>query len=81
MQQQVHLAKQIRQRFRLNAVKRAFLQVQEVFRPLALFLEMFESFHQESPGTGRRIKNSLSKHGIDNRDDELHQRAGCVKLS
>ena len=61
VQEEVHLAEQIRQRLGLDAEERLALKAAVVLSRLALLLEVLEGFDEEAAGACGRIEDGLAE--------------------
>jgi len=81
MQQQVHLAEQIRQRLGSQPNSEPFLQHAAVGHGLDLFGQVVERFDQKGRRCRRRVEHSLAQARIVTADHETHDGARGVELA
>ena len=81
VQQQIHLAQQIRQCLRFAAEQRFFLQHAAVRHRLHLFRKVIICFDQEPTRASRRIKNRFAQARIGYSNHQPHHRARSIKLT
>ena len=78
MEQQIHLAEQIRQRLGLDAVQRLALELLKLLGLLALWLQMLERLNQKAARAGSGVEDRFTQARVNHRDDKLDQRrAAC----
>ena len=81
VQQQVHLAEQIRQRLGFAAEERAFLQDAAVGHGLDLLGQMVVRLDQEAAGAAGGVEHGLAQARIGHGDHEAHDGARGVELA
>ena len=81
MQEQVHLAKQIRERLGFAAPDGAFLQELAVSDGFDLFGKMVVGLDQKPAGTGCRIKHGFAEARVGDFDHEPDHRARRVEFA
>ena len=81
VQQQVHLAEQIRQRLGFAAEQGLFLQDRAVGHGLDLLGQVIERLDQEAARAAGRVEHRFAKARIGDRDHEPHDGARRVKLA
>ena len=81
MQQQVHLAEQVRQGLGLVAEERPLLQHVPVGHRLDLRREVIEGLDEEAAGAGRRVEHRLAQARVRHGDHEAHDRPRRVELT
>jgi hypothetical protein len=81
VQQQVHLAEQIRQRLRLAPDETLFLQDLAVGHGLHLPAQMIERLDEKAARAARRVEHHFAQARVSNGDHEAHHRARRVELA
>jgi hypothetical protein len=81
VQQQVHLAEQIRQRLRLAPDETLFLQDLAVGHGLHLLAQMIERLDEKPARAARRVEHHFAQARVGDRDHEAHHRARRVELA
>lgn len=81
VQQQVHLAQQIRQRLGLAALERRVLQDFAVFNCFDLGTQVFERFNKETAGPAGGVEHHLTKLRVHDFHHEAHDRPRGIELA
>ena len=81
VQQQVHLAEQVRQRLGLAAEDTPLLDGLPVLNRLALLFEMRVGLHQKPAGAAGGIEHGFAEPRVQHLDHEPHHRARRVELA
>lgn len=81
MQQQVHLAEQIRERFGFAAEEGLFLQSSAVGHGFDLLFQMPVGFDEKTAGAACRIEHGLAQARIGHGDHQAHHGARGVELA
>jgi hypothetical protein len=81
MEQQVHLAEEVRHGLGFYPEQAPPLQPGRVLGLLALRLQMLECLNEEAAGPRGGVKDRLGQARIRDGHDEPHEGSGCVELT
>jgi hypothetical protein len=81
MEEEVHLAKEIGERFGLEAEQGGTLERLAGLDGAGLRFEVFEGFDEEAAGAAGGIEDGFAKAGIEGADDELDDGTRGVELA
>lgn len=81
MQEQIHLAKEVRKGLGIGAKDSSLLQRFSILDCFTLALQVLVGFHNEAACAAGRVEDRFSETRIGNLHHKAHDRARCVELS